>query len=121
MKTTAKMDIVNYLLGLFATAVLLVAWPRGKKGCKGVKWSQVTLQDMMDPGYLDELAEGNIGVILGPASGGIASIDIDDDHSKCQSSLLTQSGEFGRVGYAPQVTVGIRRRDLSCAQSRESA
>jgi hypothetical protein len=79
MKTTAKTDIVNYLLGLFATAVLLVAWPRGKKGCKGVKWSQVTAQDMMDPAYLDELAEGNIGVILGPASGGIASIDIDDD------------------------------------------
>ena len=39
MKTAAKTDIVNYVLGLFATAVLLVAWPRGKKGCKGVKWS----------------------------------------------------------------------------------
>jgi len=79
MKTTAKTDIVNYVLGLFATLVLLVSWPRGKKGCKGVKWSQVTAQDMADPAYLQKLAEGNIGVIMGPASGGIASIDIDDD------------------------------------------
>jgi hypothetical protein len=46
MKTTAKTDIVNYLLGLFTTAVLLVSWPRGKKGCKGVKWSQVSAPDL---------------------------------------------------------------------------
>lgn len=77
MKTTAKTDIVNYLLGLFATAVLLVAWPHSKKGCKGVKWSQVTLQDMADPVYLQKLAEGNIGVIMGPASGGIGSMRMD--------------------------------------------
>jgi hypothetical protein len=32
MKTTAKTDIVNYVLGLFATLVLLLSWPRGKKG-----------------------------------------------------------------------------------------
>ena len=47
MKTTAKTDIVNYVLGLFATAVLLVAWPRGKKGGRR-KWKQITAQDMMD-------------------------------------------------------------------------
>ena len=74
MKTTAKTDIVNYVLGLFATLVLLVSWPRGKKGGKQ-KWTKITAQDMADPAYLEKLAEGNIGVILGPASGGIASID----------------------------------------------
>ena len=78
MKTTAKTDIVNYVLGLFTTLVLLVAWPSGIKGGKK-KWNLVTAQDMADPAYLDRLAQGNIGVILGPASGGIASIDIDDD------------------------------------------
>ena len=78
MKTTAKTDIVNYVLGLFATLVLLVAWPRGKKGGPQ-KWTQVTAQDMADPAYLQKLAEGNIGVIMGPASGGIGSLDIDDD------------------------------------------
>jgi len=60
MKTTAKTDIVNYVLGLFATLVLLVSWPRGKKGCKGVKWSQVTAQDMADPAYLQKLAEASV-------------------------------------------------------------
>jgi hypothetical protein len=33
MKTTEIKDIVTYLLGLFGTVVLLVAWPLGKKGC----------------------------------------------------------------------------------------
>jgi hypothetical protein len=48
MKTTAKTDIVNYVLGLFATLVLLVAWPSGIKGGKK-KWNLVTAQDMADP------------------------------------------------------------------------
>jgi hypothetical protein len=78
MKTTAKTDIVNYVLGLFATLVLLVAWPRGKKGGPQ-KWTKITAQDMADPVYLQKLAEGNIGVIMGPASGGIGSLDLDDD------------------------------------------
>ena len=64
MQTTAKTDIVNYVLGLFATAVLLVAWPRGKKGSPQ-KWTKITAQDMADPAYLQKLAEGNIGVIMG--------------------------------------------------------
>jgi len=34
---------------------------------------------MMDPEYRRKLAEGNIGVVQGEASGGIGSIDIDDD------------------------------------------
>jgi hypothetical protein len=34
---------------------------------------------MADPAYLARLAEGNIGVIMGPASGGIGSFDWDDD------------------------------------------
>jgi len=34
---------------------------------------------MADPEYLARLAQGNIGVVQGEASGGIGSIDIDDD------------------------------------------
>ena len=78
MKTTAKTDIVNYVLGLFATLVLLLSWPRGKKGGPQ-KWTKIMAQDMADPAYLQKLAEGNIGVIMGPASGGIGSFDWDDD------------------------------------------
>jgi len=79
MKTIQK-DIVSYLLALFQSLVLLVAWPSGKKGCKGVDFTKITLKDMMDPEYRRRLAEGNIGVVQGEASGGIGSIDIDDDH-----------------------------------------
>ena len=60
MKTTAKTDIVNYVLGLFATLVLRVSWPRGKKGGPQ-KWTKITAQDMADPAHLQKLAEGNIG------------------------------------------------------------
>jgi hypothetical protein len=79
MRTTQIPNLVSYLLGLFDTLVLLVAWPSGKKGCKGVDFTQVTLKDMADPEYRRKLAEGNIGVVQGEASGGIGSIDIDDD------------------------------------------
>jgi hypothetical protein len=72
MKTTAKTDIVNYLLGLFATLVLLVSRPRGKKGGPQ-KWTKITAQDMADPAYLQKRVEGNIGVIMGLAPGGISS------------------------------------------------
>jgi hypothetical protein len=78
MKTTAKTDIVDYVLGLFATLVLLLSWPRGKKGGPQ-KWTKITAKDMADPAYLEKLAEGNIGVIMGPASGGIGSFDWDVD------------------------------------------
>ena len=79
MKTTEIKNIVSYVLGLFDTLVLLVAWPSGIKGGKGVDFRKVSLKDMADPEYRRKLAEGNIGVVQGEASGGIASIDIDDD------------------------------------------
>lgn len=79
MKTTEIKNIVSYVLGLFDTLVLLVAWPSGIKGGKGVDFRKVSLKDMADPEYRRRLAEGNIGVVQGEASGGIASIDIDDD------------------------------------------
>jgi len=40
MKTTQIRNLVSYLLGLFDTLVLLVAWPLGKKGCKGVDFTK---------------------------------------------------------------------------------
>jgi hypothetical protein len=78
MKTTSIPNLVSYLLGMFDTLVLLVAWPSGRKGCKGVDFTKVTHQDMMDPEYRRKLTAGNIGVVQGEASGGIGSLDIDD-------------------------------------------
>jgi hypothetical protein len=70
---------VDFLLSLFERPVLLVAWPLGKKGCRGVDFTKITPADMQDPRYLYKLSQGNIGVVQGKPSGGIASIDIDDD------------------------------------------
>lgn len=79
MKTTEIKNLVSFLLGLFDSMVMLVAWPSGKKGGPGVDFRKISLKDMMDPGYRQKLAQGNIGVVQGEASGGIGSIDIDDD------------------------------------------
>lgn len=35
MKTVEIKNIVSFVLALFDTLVLLVAWPSGKKGCRG--------------------------------------------------------------------------------------
>src|SRR5689334_21273807 len=74
MKTTEIKDIVSYLLKLFGSIVLLVGCPLVKKGCKGVDFRKVSLKDMMDPDYRLKLAQGNIGVVLGDDSSGLASL-----------------------------------------------
>ena len=79
MRTIADGNDVDFLMSLFEQPVLFVAWPLGKKGCKGIDFTKVTPEDMADPLYLYELSQGNIGVVQGARSGGIASIDIDDD------------------------------------------
>jgi hypothetical protein len=83
MKTAQNND-VSFLLSLFQSLVLLVAWPTGKKGCKGVDFTKITTRDMMDPAYREKLSRGNIGVVQGDASGGIGSIDIDDDQGAAE-------------------------------------
>ena len=51
----------------------------GQKGPRFAGWQNTTIQEMDDPAYLRELETGNIGVLLGEASGGLCAIDIDDD------------------------------------------
>jgi len=111
MKTTEIKNIVSFVLGLFDTLVLLVAWPSGKKGCKGVDFTKITLKDMTDPAYREKLAQGNIGVVQGEASGGIASIDIDDDagaveflalNPDLQETLRTRGARGCNVWFYPE-------------------
>ncbi len=92
MKTTQIPNIVSYVLGLFDTLVMLVAWPIGKKGCKGNEWTKISLNDMMDPEYRRKLAEGNIGLVQGEPSGGVGSFDIDDDDGP--EEFLTLNPDF---------------------------
>lgn len=58
--------------------MLLLAWPLGKKGTKK-PWGHLTIKEMGKPEYLRSLEKGNIGVALGEKSGGVCSIDFDDD------------------------------------------
>ncbi len=58
--------------------VLLLSWPIFSKGTHK-KWKHLTLAEMSNPTYLAELLEGNIGVAMGAVSGGLCSIDLDDD------------------------------------------
>ena len=70
-------DPIPELMALLREPVVFIDWPRGVKGSQR-KWRHLTT-DHMTPGYLSKLKEGNIGVALGEASGGLCAIDIDDD------------------------------------------
>jgi len=62
---------------LLGPAVLL-AIPRGQKAPKTPGWQNKKLAPL-SPQYLAGLAGGNVGVLLGRASGNLVSIDMDDD------------------------------------------
>lgn len=63
--------------GPFSTTLVPVA--RGtKKPCVSA-WQQFELDTMADDGYVKRLEGGNIAILTGPASGGLVSIDFDDD------------------------------------------
>ena len=58
---------------------LLLPWPRGSKGAPR-RWGHMQLALMDDRVHLSLLEKaGNIGVALGKVSGGLVSIDIDQD------------------------------------------
>ena len=73
----ADPDLISALLG--PSAVLLPI-PSGEKGPKFKGWQKLTFQDTQARGFKARLrSHGNLGVLLGAASGGLCSIDIDRD------------------------------------------
>ena len=70
-------DPVAYLCGLLGPGVVLIPVPKGEKSPKLRGWQKITAEAMGNPGYLDNLRNGNIAVLLGAPSGGICSIDMD--------------------------------------------
>src|SRR5437868_4181417 len=78
MNVTANNKKIEHLLELLGPAVLL-PWPSRSKGGNR-KWKHRGLSDMDDATYLAKLEKaGNIGVALGKVSGGLVTIDLDDD------------------------------------------
>lgn len=71
--------IVSHLRGLLGVDVVLLPIPSGQKGPITKGWQTTTVAKMSEPAYLESLARGNIGVLLGAASGGVCTIDIDSD------------------------------------------
>jgi len=59
--------------------VVLIPIRAGTKRPAVKHWQERTRADMKDPAYLRLFAGKNIGVLLGKASGGLCTIDIDQD------------------------------------------
>lgn len=76
-------EVLEHLYQLLGRAVLLPI-PLGQKGPKLKGWQTLSFETTQALEYQQELSAcvirgGNIGVLLGPASGDLHTIDIDDD------------------------------------------
>jgi hypothetical protein len=73
-----NIDRIQPLRKLLGDAVLL-PWRSGSKGDRR-KWRHLHLRDMNDDTHIARLERaGNIGVALGKVSGGLITIDLDED------------------------------------------
>jgi hypothetical protein len=77
-------DILQSIYTRFGKPVLLPI-PRGKKKANFRHWQHTTYEDTQRPKYQQSLLGaiergGNIGIRLGPKSGRLFALDIDDDH-----------------------------------------
>ena len=71
---------VQRIQRLLGDQVVLVWMERGTKGPKFRGWQKQTIEHMRAPRYVANLNSGhNLGVLVGAPSGGVCSIDIDDD------------------------------------------
>ncbi len=100
----AQENQANYctLQKLLGKNITLIPCHWGTK-LASIKWKQLGVEVMSDPNHLRRLESGNIAVKLGHASGGLCSIDIDDDNQfeaflelnpSLKDSLITK-GERG--------------------------
>ncbi len=69
---------VTKILNLLGDVVLIPIYPLTKKPV-GQSWQRRTRESMKDRNYLRSFIGKNIGVLLGQASGGLCTIDIDSD------------------------------------------
>ena len=70
---------VAELRSLLGDSAILLPIPRGQKRPVIGGWQHTTSEEMNTPEYLQQLGAGNIGVLLGEASGDLCAIDIEDD------------------------------------------
>ena len=109
------------LIKLLGHDVTLIPCLWGEKKAS-IKWKQLGVEVMSDPNHLRRLESSNIAVKLGHASGGLCSIDIDDDNQfgaflelnpRLKDSLLTKGARGGNIWvyidgeYPPSRNTGI--------------
>jgi phage/plasmid-associated DNA primase len=71
---------VQRIQRLLGEQVVVIWMQRGTKAPKFRGWQKVTVEKMRDADYVANLNSGhNLGVLVGAPSGGVCSIDIDDD------------------------------------------
>ena len=99
-------DIIGELRDLLGHNVVLLPVPTREKHPYITGWQNTSLDRMADPAYLAQLCRGNIGVLLGEASGGLCAIDIDVDdqvepflalNPALQTTLLTKGARGAQI------------------------
>jgi len=80
MAEASGTDRVNHILDMLGGNAVLLPIRAGTKRPELTGWSNFSEKEMADPKYLAQFNNGgNIGVLLGLNSGGLCTIDIDDD------------------------------------------
>ena len=98
---------VHRIQRLLGEQVVVVWMARGTKAPKFRGWQKQTIEHMRDPRYVANLNSGhNLGVLVGAPSGGVCSIDIDDDagvepflalNPQLRETLFTRGKRGGNV------------------------
>lgn len=102
--TSPSGSIIRHLTGLLGDDVVLLPCGKGEKGSRWEKWQELTIGKMREQPYLSALGRAhNIAVLLGKASGGLCTIDIDGDESiepflKLNPKLTTTLRSRGKRG-----------------------
>jgi hypothetical protein len=119
----AVSSTLGQLYSVFGNAVLIPVRFKSKVPVDA-GWNAVTFADTQEAAYQGRLATaafkgGNIGIVLGPASGNIVSIDIDRDldqflqlNPRLGDTTRTQ-GRPGRAQFFINARIPIRRPSTS--------
>ena len=70
---------INKIIEVFGTKTAFIPVPKGKKGPTLPGWPDIGHEWMENKAYHIKLLEGNIAINCGEKSGGLISIDFDDD------------------------------------------
>jgi P4 family phage/plasmid primase-like protien len=98
---------LNSVKELLGNDVVLLPIPSGQKRPTISSWPSITIERMSDPAYLAQFT-GNIGVVLGEASGSLCSIDVDCDEDleafralnpQFQETLQTRGVRGGNIWF----------------------